>query len=398
MLRISSTASSATLAVCALLLLLLLRTTNKACWHGGNSQEFDLVIFGATGYVGSLLTAMLFDDRAPFLSLPTGTPLTPGVKGVRYALAGRDENKLRQLRQKYADQGIDMSRIELIVADSSDPASLDRLAARTRIVLTTVAVTSLYEAVPTYEYTGSLLEACINHGTHLLDLDGELLMDMVDTRRQVDAAARASGTIYSPACGEVAVVPDMAIYRAWVELGRVPLKSATLRHYYFDGLNKPADEEQPSMWQDYHAPVMRLTAATLGYGNAFAFSELSATNAAHEHAVEKNTKADVRAVARFVTAADVEAVNGGKVTTTISGGEIDYEDTARIAMVMALSLLKDDIPARGTGGVWSPAAGWGEVLLERLEDVGLGVKLAAKAETAATVMRSAREKFSGRYA
>ena len=102
-------------------------------------------------------------------------------------------------------------------------------------------------------------------------------------------------------------------------------------------------------------------------------------------------------MARFVTAADVEAVNGGKVTTTISGGEIDYEDTARIAMVMALSLLKDDIPARGTGGVWSPAAGWGEVLLERLEDVGLGVKLAAKAETAATVMRSAREKFSGRY-
>jgi short subunit dehydrogenase-like uncharacterized protein len=390
-----SSRASLVCAIAAAGVLLLVLFHRPVALSPQDAREFDLIIFGATGYVGTLLTAMLLDDRAPFLSVASGVPLTPGVGGLRFALAGRNAAKLRQLRQHYADRGVDVSGVEIAVADLADPSSLDRLAARTRVVLTTVAILSVYET-GRFEYEGSLLERCIRHGTHLVDLDGELWIDDVKQRRRVDAAARASGTVYGPACGEVAAVPDMAVYHAWVHLGRVPLKSAEVHHFYFDGRNEPAPKEDASVWEAYDAPLLRLSAAALGYGPAFTFSERSATNAAHAD-FAKNKNEDVRAVAAFVTAADVESADGRKVTTRITGGEIDYEDTARLAMAMALSLIRDDIPAKRTGGVWSPAAGWGDVLLRRLEAIGLGVSLAPQGATAASIMRNARERYHGRY-
>ena len=359
-------------------------------------REFDIVIFGATGYLGSLFTAMLLENREPFLSIAANVPTTSNVRGVRFALAGRNEYKLRTLRKQYADQGVDVSGIGIIVADLNDSSTLDRLAARTRVVMTTVVIKSLF-AGEKFVYEGSLLERCVAHGTHLLDLDGYLWMDDVVLRHKVDAAARESGAVYSPSCGEVAVVPEMVVYRAWEELGRTPLKAADVKHYYFDGKSPPAAEDEPSMWEPYDAPVMRLSAEQLGYGAAFTFAETSPTNGAHSNPL-KNKKKDVRAVAAFVTAADVESVDGRKVTTEISGGEIDYEDTARIAMAMALSLIQEAVPAKSTGGVWSAAAGWGDVLLDRLQHIGLKVSLAPKGATAATIMRDARERYIGRYA
>ena len=398
MLRSSRSSLVRCCATAAILLSIILYscTTSASTSTSTTSREFDLIIFGATGYVGTLLTALLFDDRTPFLSLATGLPLTSGAKGMRFALAGRNADKLRQLRQRYADMGLDISGVEIIVADLDDPASLDRLAARTSVVLTTVAIASVYEGKG-FEYAGSLLDSCIRHATHLIDLDGELWLDDTEMLTRADAAARKSGAVYSPACGEVSVVPDMAIYKAWVALGRAALKSATVRHYYFDGRSPPGPaDDEPSMWEPYDAPVIRLTAEALGYGDGFAFAERSPTNAAHAD-FAKNKNEGVRSVAAFVSAADVESVDGRTVTTRISGGEIDFEDTARLAMAMALSLVRDAVPAKRTGGVWTPAAGWGDVLLERLEDIGLGVSLTKEGETAATVMRSARERYRGKY-
>jgi hypothetical protein len=120
----------------------------------------------------------------------------------------------------------------------------------------------------------------------------------------------------------------------------------------------------------------------------------------------------------------------------ISGGEIDYEDTvhclaleislsvpshlsirtspshppfhasppvsrlpsqARLALEMAISLLHDAIPARTTGGVHTPAAGWGTHLLHRMASVGLGVRLAPTGQTALSFMHDARERYADRY-
>jgi hypothetical protein len=66
----------------------------------------------------------------------------------------------------------------------------------------------------------------------------------------MDAAARQTGTVYSAACGEVAVVPDMLVYKAWEHLGRTPLRSAVVRHFYYDGVSPPSDDDdEASMWE-----------------------------------------------------------------------------------------------------------------------------------------------------
>ena len=198
----------------------LLRSRSAA-----RTREFDLVIFGATGYVGSLLTASLLGDRAPFLSIAPGVKLNSGVEGLRFALAGRDAVKLQQIWDQYQAKGFHVSGLKLIVADAADPASLDQLVSRTTVVLTTA---SQQPGADGFD-ANALIRRCIQHGTHLLDLDGFWLGDEA-LASELDAAARATGASYSPACGEVAVLPDMATYRAWASLGRPLLRSSTVHH------------------------------------------------------------------------------------------------------------------------------------------------------------------------
>ena len=63
---------------------------------------------------GTLLTASMLGDRNAFLSLAPASRLNSGSDGVRFALAGRNLTKLRQLRQRYADAGVDVDGVGLI--------------------------------------------------------------------------------------------------------------------------------------------------------------------------------------------------------------------------------------------------------------------------------------------
>src|SRR5262245_62175225 len=108
------------------------------------SREFDVVIFGATGFVGAL-TAEYLAAHAP--------------AGTRIALAGRSEAKLEAARAALPDSA---AAWPLIVADSDSPASLDAMAARTRVVATTVG--------PYLKYGEALLSAVANAGTDYIDL------------------------------------------------------------------------------------------------------------------------------------------------------------------------------------------------------------------------------------
>ena len=331
-------------------------------------REFDLVIFGATGYVGSLLTASLVGDASKFLSITPGANLNSGAAGVRFALAGRNFSKLGRLcDDASAKAGLP---IDMIVADSNDPASLDRLASRSKVVITTVAQAPS-EGSGFGE--GSLLMRCIQHGTHLVDLDGFWTADAALVQA-VDAAARATGSVYSPASGEVAVLADLLTYRAWASLSRPPLRKSTVTSLSFNGVASARDAAETSIWAPYNEPVVRLSAAALGYGPSFDFVELSPTNAAHSD-WWNNRLAARRRAARFVMVAQVEAEDGRVAAAAVSGGEVDYEETARLALEMALCLLRDRprLPAARAGGVWAPAAGWGDTLLARLGRIGLEV-------------------------
>ena len=112
-------------------------------------RDLDVVLYGATGFVGRL-TARYLAEHAP--------------EGARIGLGGRSEAKLAQLRSELGARAADWP---LLVADCADPAALAAMAARARAVATTVG--------PYQRYGFPLVQACAEAGTHYADLTGEVL-------------------------------------------------------------------------------------------------------------------------------------------------------------------------------------------------------------------------------
>ena len=127
------------------------------------SREFDIIVYGATGYTGRLVAEYLKDKA-----------------GIKWAMAGRSADKLAEVRDLIGAA----ADTPLIVADASDPATLDDMVKRTKVVLTTVG--------PYQLYGNELVAACVANGTDYTDLCGEpaWMRQKID---QHDAAAKASG-------------------------------------------------------------------------------------------------------------------------------------------------------------------------------------------------------------
>ncbi|WP_233517604.1 saccharopine dehydrogenase family protein [Geodermatophilus marinus] len=144
----------------------------------------DVVVYGATGFVGRLLAAHLA------VHAPSGT---------RIALAGRSEQRLAEVRAGLPPAAHDWP---LVVADSGDPGSVAAMAAGTRVVATTVG--------PYARHGLPVVEACARAGTHYADLTGEVLFvrEAID---RFDAAARESGARLVHACGYDSVPSDLSV-------------------------------------------------------------------------------------------------------------------------------------------------------------------------------------------
>ena len=85
---------------------------------------------------------------------------------VSWAVAGRDEGRLRAaLARAGAVVGADLSKVAVLVCDSSDPASLHQMAQQARVVLNCVG--------PYRFYGEAVVEACVEAGAHHLDISGE---------------------------------------------------------------------------------------------------------------------------------------------------------------------------------------------------------------------------------
>jgi short subunit dehydrogenase-like uncharacterized protein len=148
-----------------------------------SARTHDLVVFGATGFVGRLLAAYLAE------AAPAGT---------RIALAGRSRVRLLEVRA-----GLPASAREwpVLEADSGDPASLVALAAQTHVLATTVG--------PYARYGLPVVEACAAAGTHYADLTGEVLFvrEAID---RVDAVARETGARIVHAAGYDSIPSDLS--------------------------------------------------------------------------------------------------------------------------------------------------------------------------------------------
>ncbi len=114
-------------------------------------REFDLIVFGATGYTGRLVVTALLEFPEP---------------GVRLAMAGRSRQKLEQVRASIAARFPEAADLELVVADVKDAASMEAMAKRTRVVCTTVGPYALLG--------DALVAACVAQGTDCCDLTGEV--------------------------------------------------------------------------------------------------------------------------------------------------------------------------------------------------------------------------------
>ena len=147
-------------------------------------RKFDVVIFGATGFTGRLVAEYLVAEYGP---------------SVRWAMAGRSADKLAAVRDEIGAP----ADTPLIVADSSDPASLQAMAEDTAAVITTVGPYQLYGE--------PLVKACVAAGTDYVDLCGEPAW-MHDIIRTYDAPARESGARIVLSCGFDSIPFDLGVY------------------------------------------------------------------------------------------------------------------------------------------------------------------------------------------
>lgn len=147
-------------------------------------KTFDIVVYGATSFVGQIMTRYM---QAQF-----------GDGSIRWAIAGRSQDKLQKLSET-----IGLSGIEMLVADASDEAALEAICARTRVVVSTVGPYALYG--------DTLVKVCAASGTHYCDLTGEPQWIRKMQARH-ESAARKSGAWIVHCCGFDSIPSDLGVH------------------------------------------------------------------------------------------------------------------------------------------------------------------------------------------
>ncbi|MGW0945373.1 saccharopine dehydrogenase family protein [Streptomyces sp. NPDC002623] len=383
-----------------------------------SDRPYDIVLFGATGFVGTL-TAEYLAAHAP--------------AELRWAIAGRDEKKLEELRERL---GVDVG---VLRADSSDPASLRALAEHARVVATTVG--------PYVTYGEELVAACADTGADYLDLTGEPeFVDLMYVRH--DARARETGARLLHACGFDSVPHDLGVYFTVQQLPEgVPLAvdgfvtaDATFSGGTFASalgqfargrqmasaarergrheprlmgrraaapLGAPRFAPEVGAWalplptidpqivlrsarslQRYgpdfryrhYAAVRRLPVAVGGIAAVGALVAAAQLPPARRWLSDRlkpgeGPSADKRARSWF-SVRFVGEGGGRRVCTEVSGGDPGYDETAKMFAEAALALACDDLPP--TAGQVTTAVAMGAALTERLIRAGLRFRVAAR--------------------
>ncbi|WP_072801847.1 saccharopine dehydrogenase family protein [Rhodococcoides yunnanense] len=150
-----------------------------------SQREYDIVVYGATGFVGSI-TADYLARNAP--------------ENTRIALAGRSRTKLESTRRQLPAAA---SEWPLLEADASDVDALRTLAESTRVVITTVG--------PYAKYGLPLATACAEAGTDYVDLTGEVLFarESIDANHEI---AQRTGARIVHSCGFDSIPSDLGVH------------------------------------------------------------------------------------------------------------------------------------------------------------------------------------------
>ena len=144
-------------------------------------RDFDIIVYGATGFTGRLVAEYL-----------------TGIGATRWAMAGRSLSKLEEVRLSVGAP----ADTPLVTANSDDPASLRALCQRTAVVLTTVGPYQLYGS--------DLVAACAETGTAYVDLCGEpaWMRQMIDAHHET---AQRTGARIVFSCGFDSIPFDLGV-------------------------------------------------------------------------------------------------------------------------------------------------------------------------------------------
>lgn len=148
-------------------------------------REFDLIVYGATGYTGHLVAEYL-------------ATVYRGEDAPSWAIAGRSIEKLQQVRAEIGAAG----DLPLVMADAGEPATLRAMCERAAVIITTVGPYQLHGAY--------LVAACAATGTAYVDLCGE----PVFMRRMIDAhhdVAKRTGARIVFSCGFDSIPFDLGV-------------------------------------------------------------------------------------------------------------------------------------------------------------------------------------------
>jgi len=155
------------------------------------NKKYDLVVFGATSFVGQILTTYLSD----YLSMQGES-----AEQIQWAIAGRSSSKLNALKNKLGEKA---QNLDIMIADVNDSDAVHTLCEQTRVVVSTVGPYALYGE--------PMIKACVDTGTDYCDLTGETqwIKKMID---KYQSQAEHSGARIVHCCGFDSVPSDMGVY------------------------------------------------------------------------------------------------------------------------------------------------------------------------------------------
>jgi len=378
-------------------------------------RPYDLVLFGATGFTGGL-TAEYLARHAP--------------ADLRWAIAGRNSDRLATVRQRLAGIRPELAELPLLTADSTDSVRLHELAGQTRVLASTVG--------PYLRYGEPLVAACAAAGTDYLDLTGE--PEFVDTMYlRYHAEAVRTGARLVHCCGFDSIPHDLGVYYTVRQLpddlpitvdgivragGRVsggtlasaltalsrqrsstqaarerrklerrpdgrkaravPTPPRRLAGFWL--LPLPTIDGQivarsaraltaygPEFTYHHYAGVRRLPVAVAGAAGAaglVGLAQLPPARRLLEARLAPGAGPSEQERARgWFRVRFVATAGAQKLVTEVSGGDPGYAETAKMLAEAAMCAALDELPVGG--GQLTPAVAFGEPLLNRLQAAGI---------------------------
>ncbi|MDC0432229.1 saccharopine dehydrogenase NADP-binding domain-containing protein [Hyphomicrobiales bacterium] len=179
------------------------------------TKDYDIVIYGATGFTGKLCAKYLSEN----------------TNDINWAIAGRNKEKLEEVKKEFS---LD---VDIFIAESNDEKALDNITQNTKVVLST--------AGPFHRYSSNLVKSCVKNSSDYVDITGEFfwIREMIDLHHE---EASSKGVRIVPACGYDSIPSDLGTFFASTKINE-PIKRIESFHAGQGGVSGGTTETGFSM-------------------------------------------------------------------------------------------------------------------------------------------------------